>query len=186
MDPGASAGAGTPGLVVVATHETPVGTLSLAVTEVGLATCCFLPPEAVAARFVGDVRDEEAAAGTRQASLLALARTELDAYFAGTLQGFTVPVDLRLASAFDRSVLLALDVVGFGSTTTYGTLAKKLDLPPTAARAVGGSMAGNPVLIVVPCHRVVGSTGALVGYAGGLEVKRALLDLETDTEGMLF
>ncbi|MDQ3404761.1 MAG: methylated-DNA--[protein]-cysteine S-methyltransferase [Actinomycetota bacterium] len=107
------------------------------------------------------------------------ARRELDAYFAGDLRRFTVPVDLRYSNAFDRSILTGLSTVDYGETTTYGALARTLNLPTTAARGVGGAMAGNPVLVIVPCHRVLGADGALVGYAGGLGVKRRLLDLET-------
>ncbi|MDQ3578211.1 MAG: methylated-DNA--[protein]-cysteine S-methyltransferase [Actinomycetota bacterium] len=113
------------------------------------------------------------------ATIVEWARRELNAYFAGDLRRFTVPVDLRYSNAFDRSILTGLSTVDYGETTTYGALARTLNLPTTAARGVGGAMAGNPVLVIVPCHRVLGVDGALVGYAGGLGVKRRLLDLET-------
>ena len=105
------------------------------------------------------------------------ARRQLDEYFAGKRRSFNLPVDLRLARDFGRTVLQELARVPYGELTTYGTLAARAG-HPRAARAVGTVMNRNPVPIVLPCHRVVGSTGALVGYGGGLERKRALLELE--------
>ncbi|WP_308258669.1 methylated-DNA--[protein]-cysteine S-methyltransferase [Saccharothrix obliqua] len=151
------------------THETPVGTVTLAASAEGLTVCTFAPP---------DVARERYPEATADPAVIERTRRELDDYFAGRLREFTVPVDLRYASAYHRTVLAGLGGVGYGRTTTYGRLAADLGLPTSAARGVGGAMAGNPVLIVVPCHRVLGSGGALVGYAGGLEVKRRLLDLE--------
>ncbi|MGH4013785.1 MAG: methylated-DNA--[protein]-cysteine S-methyltransferase [Pseudonocardiaceae bacterium] len=109
---------------------------------------------------------------------LDLARTELDAYFAGELRQFTVPVDLQRVSAPHRRILDAVAEVGYGETTTYGTLATKLGLTNDGPRQVGGAIACNPVLIVVPCHRVLGASGKLTGYAGGLTAKQSLRDLE--------
>ena len=103
-------------------------------------------------------------------------REQLAAFFARELDAF----DLDLAPAgtpFQRRVWTALADVPFGQTTTYGALARQLG-DPGAAQAVGAANGANPLAIVVPCHRVVGSGGALVGYAGGLHRKRALLDLE--------
>ncbi len=101
---------------------------------------------------------------------------QLDAYFAGTLQGFT----LKLAPAgtpFQHSVWHALQDIPYGATTSYGTLAKQLG-KPKASRAVGAANGRNPLAIVIPCHRVIGSTGKLTGYAGGLDLKEALLAFE--------
>ena len=92
---------------------------------------------------------------------------------------------MDLTGAHDRRILDGLRDVGWGTTTTYGALATKVGIPVSDSRRVGGAMARNPVLIVVPCHRVVGADGALTGYAGGLETKRALLDLEA-ADSMLF
>jgi len=102
---------------------------------------------------------------------------ELDEYFAGTRREFDLEVDLRPAREFGRAVLEELGRVPYGELTTYGTLASRAG-SPRAARAVGTVMNRNPVPIVLPCHRVVGSTGSLVGYAGGLDRKRTLLELE--------
>lgn len=104
---------------------------------------------------------------------------ELDAFLAGGARGFTVPVDLALASPFQRAVLTRLGSdVGYGARTTYGALAASLGRP-TASRAVGAALGANPLCVVLPCHRVVASSGALTGYAGGLDAKRRLLDLES-------
>jgi methylated-DNA-[protein]-cysteine S-methyltransferase len=105
------------------------------------------------------------------------ARRQLDEYFAGGRQSFELELDLRAAPAFHRVVLDELARVPFGAVTTYGALAQKVGRP-RAARAVGGAMNRNPIPIVLPCHRVVGSTGSLTGYGGGLHIKRALLELE--------
>ncbi len=101
---------------------------------------------------------------------------ELDEYFAGRRRAF----DLVLAPAgtpFQLAVWEELRRIPFGGTTTYGELARRVGRP-TAARAVGAAVGRNPISIIVPCHRVVGSDGALTGFAGGLDRKRALLALE--------
>ncbi len=104
---------------------------------------------------------------------------ELDAFVAGVTTGFTVPVDLTLASPFQRAVLTRLGAdVGYGDRTTYGALAASLGRP-TASRAVGAALGANPLCVVLPCHRVVASSGALTGYAGGLAAKQRLLNLES-------
>ena len=111
--------------------------------------------------------------------ILDRARAELDAFFAGTLESFTVPVDLQLAQGpFRREVLHELTKVPYGATTSYAELAAAAGRP-RAARAAGSACANNPVPIIVPCHRVLAAGGALGGYGGGLEMKRWLLELET-------
>lgn len=108
------------------------------------------------------------------------ARRELAEYLAGRRHAFDVPVDLTLARPFQREVLTRLArTVGYGRTTTYGALARQVGRP-AAARAVGAALGANPLCVVLPCHRVVASSGALTGYAGGLEAKRRLLDLEAE------
>lgn len=102
----------------------------------------------------------------------------LDAYFAGAGASFD-DVPLRLeGTAFQRAVWRALRRVPYGDVVTYGDLAAALARPASAARAIGAANARNPISIVVPCHRVVASTGGLAGYAGGRWRKRYLLDLE--------
>ncbi len=106
-------------------------------------------------------------------------RRELDEYFAGRRQDFDLPLDLRVAP-FNEQVLHELARVPYGRTETYGGLAAKVG-HPRAARAVGTVMNRNPIAIVLPCHRIVGANGSLTGYAGGLDRKRALLELEGAT-----
>lgn len=103
-------------------------------------------------------------------------RDQLDAYFAGRLDRFDVALAPR-GTAFQTRVWAALTAIPFGRTVTYGELAARLGAP-TASRAVGLANGRNPISIIVPCHRVVGASGKLTGYAGGLEAKRRLLDLE--------
>ena len=101
---------------------------------------------------------------------------QLDAYFAGKLRQFTIPLDLR-GTSFQRQVWDLLCAIPWGETRSYGQIAKTLGRPK-AARAVGRAVGTNPVSIVVPCHRVIGSDGGLTGYGGGLDRKVALLQLE--------
>lgn len=106
----------------------------------------------------------------------ALAR-ELDQYFNGRRHKFDVKVDLSGLTPFQTRVLAATAKIPFGAVSTYGAVAKRAG-NAEASRAAGGALNSNPIPIVVPCHRVVGSNGALVGYAGGLDVKRRLLAIE--------
>jgi len=106
------------------------------------------------------------------------ARRQLEQYLAGRLRTFDLPLDPALATPFQRSVLERLPEVGYGHRISYGELAARLGRP-SAARAVGTALGGNPLCVVLPCHRVVGASGALTGYAGGLEAKQILLDLES-------
>jgi O-6-methylguanine DNA methyltransferase len=101
---------------------------------------------------------------------------QLDAYFAGQLRQFTAPLDLR-GTPFQRQVWDILRMIPWGETRSYGQIAAELGRP-RAARAVGRAVGTNPISIVVPCHRIIGTDGALTGYGGGLEREIALLQLE--------
>lgn len=103
-------------------------------------------------------------------------KNQLDDYFAGTRTEFDLPLKLE-GTPFQKSVWDELLAIPFGGTTTYGTLARKLG-DKNASRAVGTAVGRNPISIIVPCHRVLGAGGAITGYAGGLDRKRTLLDLE--------
>ena len=107
---------------------------------------------------------------------LSAACRQLDEYFRGARTRFDLPLDPR-GTPFQMSVWRALRDIPFGETTTYGSVARQLGAP-AATRAVGAAVGRNPISIVVPCHRVLGSDGSLTGYAGGLDRKRALLALE--------
>src|SRR5207253_5667222 len=149
--------------------DSPVGELHVAATTRGLCRISYFGEgwEDQLARTFG-VRVLQ--------SPLDDVRRELDEYFAGKRRGFDLPIDLRVAP-FYEAVLHALAQVPYGRTETYGALAAKAGRP-RAARAVGTVMNRNPIPIVLPCHRIVGANGSLTGYAGGLHVKRALLELE--------
>ncbi|MEV4237531.1 MULTISPECIES: methylated-DNA--[protein]-cysteine S-methyltransferase [unclassified Nocardia] len=111
---------------------------------------------------------------------LEIAADQIDEYCTGERQQFTVPMDLTDMSAFDREVLRTLEATtGYGRTTTYGALTRQLGRTVADARKVGGALSHNRLLILLPCHRVIGADGSLTGYAGGLPAKRALLDLES-------
>jgi methylated-DNA-[protein]-cysteine S-methyltransferase len=149
--------------------DSPVGELFLASTDRGLCRISYRV----------DGQDEELARlyGVRVLRMpLDDVRRELDEYFDGRRREFDLPLDLRVAP-FHEAVLHELARVPYGRTETYGALAAKVGRPK-AARAVGTVMNRNPIPIVLPCHRVLGSNGSLTGYAGGLHVKRALLELE--------
>jgi methylated-DNA-[protein]-cysteine S-methyltransferase len=153
--------------------DTPIGELLLAASDRGLAAISFATDEDRVerlARIAGPrvLRSPQSVDG---------ARRELEEYFDGRRRTFDVALDLRALPPFTVSVLDELARVPYGETTTYGELAQRVG-HPRAARAVGTVMNRNRIPIVLPCHRVVGATGNLTGYAGGLDVKQSLLELE--------
>jgi methylated-DNA-[protein]-cysteine S-methyltransferase len=152
--------------------DSPVGPLLVASTDRGLCRISYQPEQALdeLARTFG-VRV------LRVPHRLDAACRQLDEYFEGRRRTFELETDLSPLPQFQRSVLEELGLVPFGVITTYGALAARIGRP-RAARAVGGALNRNPVPIVLPCHRVVGASGSLVGYAGGLDRKRTLLELE--------
>jgi methylated-DNA-[protein]-cysteine S-methyltransferase len=148
----------------------PLGTMLLARTEAGLAGAWFERQKHHPAAIEAPERDDD--------PLLTEAARQLRAYFAGAIDGFDIPLDLQ-GTAFQRDVWRALLRIEPGTTTSYGQIARELGLP-SASRAVGSAVGRNPVSIIVPCHRVVGSSGALTGYAGGLDRKTSLLRIEAE------
>jgi methylated-DNA-[protein]-cysteine S-methyltransferase len=149
--------------------ETPIGELLLATTERGLCSIEFRPDLDELARHFGP-------RVLRVRGKLDPVRRQLDEYFEQRRESFELTLDLH-ATGFPRQVLEELAHVPYGTVSTYGALAAKVGRP-RAARAVGGVMNRNPIPIVLPCHRIVGSNGSLTGYGGGLHVKEALLRLE--------
>lgn len=157
------------------TIDTPVGTLLLAATTAGLVRVAY------------DIEDHTAvlaglAASVSPRMLRAPARLDtvarqLDEYFAKRRTTFDVPVDLRLAVGFRRSVVEHLRDIGYGRRESYAAVAAAIG-KPGAVRAVGTACAHNPLPVVIPCHRVVRSDGSTGQYVGGLAAKSALLDLE--------
>jgi len=110
--------------------------------------------------------------------VLVEAAAQLRAYFAGDLEEFDLPLAPR-GTPFQQTVWTALCGIGFGETASYGELARRIGKTPAASRAVGLANGRNPIPVVIPCHRVIGANGTLTGYAGGLQRKQTLLDLET-------
>jgi len=172
--------AGAAGLLDVAyrTLDTPVGALLLAATPKGLVRIAFRieGEDAVLERLAREVSPRILCAPAR----LDRAAREIEEYFAGTRSAFDLPLDLRLAHGFRRRVLANLLRIGYGTTASYAEIAAASG-SPRAVRAVGSACGGNPLPVVVPCHRVVRSDGSLGGYAGGLDVKRSLLKLEASS-----
>ena len=152
--------------------DSPVGELLVAATDRGVCWIEFSSEETLdrLARQVGKRL-------LRVPRRLTLVKRELDEYFSGSRTAFDVDIDIASVPSFQRHVLTELARVPYGEVTTYGALAGRIG-KPRAARAVGGALNKNPVPIILPCHRVVGASGSLVGYAGGLERKQALLALE--------
>jgi methylated-DNA-[protein]-cysteine S-methyltransferase len=152
--------------------DSPVGELLLAVTDRGVCWIEFSSDDTLD-RLAGQMGRRLLRVPRR----LTAVKRELDEYFSGDRTTFDVPVDVASVPAFQQSVLRELARVPYGEVTTYGALAGRIG-KPRAARAVGGALNRNPVPIILPCHRVVSASGSLVGYAGGLERKQALLKLE--------
>ena len=155
---------------IVQTHwESPLGSMRLAATNLGLAGAWF-----DGQRHQPCMTDWPQAPQQRW---LVQAIAQLHAYFNGQLRQFNLPLDLAGGTAFQQRVWQALCAIEFGCTVSYGALSAQLG-QPAAVRAVGAAVGRNPVTIIVPCHRVLGANGALTGYAGGLDRKLALLRLE--------
>jgi len=154
--------------------DTPVGRLMVGVSDRGLCRIGFDPaPEKELDRLAREFGPRI----LRSPKAVDRVRAELDEYFAGRRHAFDLELDLRAAPEFHQRVLAELSRVEYGRTTTYGALAAQVG-SPRAARAVGTVMNRNPIPIVLPCHRVVGASGSLVGYGGGLDRKEWLLRLE--------
>jgi methylated-DNA-[protein]-cysteine S-methyltransferase len=152
-----------------ARHASTLGPMLVACTGEGLAGVWFVGQK--------HMPDAEGWREHPAHPLLAEAARQLDDYFAGRRDRFELPLDLRWGTPFQQAVWRALLAIPSGSTTSYAELGRRIGRAQ-APRAVGAAVGRNPLSIVVPCHRVVGSAGSLTGYAGGLERKRALLQLE--------
>ena len=155
-------------LLAQARFDSPLGPLTLAASDAGLAGAWFDRQKHHPGPLALPVDPSQ--------RWLALAIHQLRAYFDHRLHRFELPLDLR-GSIFQRGVWQALCGIATGATTSYGALAAAAGRPD-AVRAVGAAVGRNPVSVIVPCHRVLGCDGSLTGYAGGLERKQALLVLE--------
>lgn len=150
----------------VTTLPSPLGPLWLLADESHLKAITWEPDHAAA---WGAAEGDNA--------VLREARRQLEAYFAGDLRDFTLPLAPE-GTEFQRQVWRVLTEIPFGETISYGEQARRLGRATGAARAVGSANGRNPLPIVIPCHRVIGASKTLVGYAGGLERKKTLLNIE--------
>ena len=169
----ANHGAEAPETFFVSSYNSPLGTYTLVSSHRGVIR---VGPKERAERHLGRWKRNGIRLERGDEHNAALAQ-ELNAYFAGRLRQFTVPLDLR-GTAFQLRVWEVLYGIPYGETRSYGEVAQAVG-KPKAARAVGQANGRNPVSIIVPCHRVIGSHGGLTGYGGGLQRKKALLDLES-------
>ncbi|MDP2647253.1 MAG: methylated-DNA--[protein]-cysteine S-methyltransferase [Desulfobacterales bacterium] len=159
-------------MICVTHYQSPLGTYILAASENGLV--CIKPQDNESG-YLRSWGHEKITRLDPWGHLLEI-KNQLEAYFAGHLRQFNTPLDLR-GTSFQRDVWTLLCAIPWGETRSYFQVAEGIGRP-RASRAVGGAVGKNPVSIVVPCHRVVGSNGTLTGYADGIERKKALLALE--------
>ena len=150
--------------------DSPLGQLRI-VEHDGAITAIEFEPFRTTGRPLGERDDDH--------PVLAAAVTQLAAYFARDLKEFDLPL-APAGSLWQQQVWEQLRLIGYGETASYGQIAARLGRSNAASRAVGLANGQNPIPIVVPCHRVIGSNGTLIGYAGGLDRKRLLLDLEQE------
>ncbi|MCE1180180.1 MAG: methylated-DNA--[protein]-cysteine S-methyltransferase [Micrococcales bacterium] len=160
-------------------EDTAIGRMLLAVRPDGaLLASAFTPDTAAEDAWLVRLARQISPRVLRAPKATDDARRELAAYLEGQVRDWHTPVDLALLTDFQRTVLTTLaEHVGYGERSTYAALAAEVERP-RAARAVGAALGANPLCVRLPCHRVLASSGALTGYAGGLEAKRYLLDLE--------
>ena len=161
-------------MVSVCHYESPLGGMLLAADEAGLTGVWFVGQKYFARDLPGEHAEQET-------PILVETKRWLDMYFTGRNPDFLPPLH-PLGSAFRQSVWEFLLQIPYGQTTTYGELArqlaKKQGLPRMSAQAVGGAVGHNEISVIIPCHRVVGTNGSLTGYAGGIDKKVKLLELE--------
>jgi methylated-DNA-[protein]-cysteine S-methyltransferase len=183
FDPADAAAAATrfaasaPADVHYALVDTPVGTLVAAATPRGLVTLSYTDLFGGSDGVLDWVAAKLSPRMLEAPARLDDVRRELDEYFEGRRRTFDLPIDWALASAWGRKILKATAAIPFGEVSTYGAVAAKAG-NAKASRAAGRALNTNPIPIVVPCHRVVGASGRLVGYAGGLDRKVTLLEIE--------
>jgi methylated-DNA-[protein]-cysteine S-methyltransferase len=163
--------------VAIGRVDSPVGSLLIAVTPRGLVRLSYASEDT--GEVLAELAERVSPRILESPARTDAVRRELDEYFAGSRREFDLAVDLALTTAFGARTLRAATRIPYGQVTTYGALAEQIRAP-RAARAIGNALGANPVPIVVPCHRVVRAGGALGGYGGGLQRKRALLRLEEE------
>jgi methylated-DNA-[protein]-cysteine S-methyltransferase len=155
--------------------DSPVGPLTLVANDAGLAAILWKDDSPARVPLPDLVADEKN-------PILLETERQLEEYFSGERQEFTVPLDFA-GTDFQRRVWSALLGIPYGETRSYGQIAQQIGAPE-AVRAVGAANGRNPISIIAPCHRVIGSNGKLTGFAGGLEAKARLLALESEANGL--
>lgn len=160
-------------------QDTPFGTIWLAASADGLVAISLWPEEERFAAEVAKLTRSTPRYAPGESAVLQEAISQLRAYFRGELTDFNLPIDWSAMPTFQQEALRLVNAIPYGRTTNYGAIARQLG-KPGAMRAVGRANATNPIPIVIPCHRVLGSDGKLHGYGapGGLETKAQLLRLE--------
>ncbi|HYQ78343.1 MAG TPA: methylated-DNA--[protein]-cysteine S-methyltransferase [Solirubrobacterales bacterium] len=161
--------------VAYTTADSPFGPLLLASTRRGLVRVGL--PNQDSEELLADLAERVSPRVLEAPGELDEARRELDLYFDGKLDHFDLPLDWRLSGGFRQRVLRAIDRIPYGQTRTYTEMARRAG-NERAVRAAGSACGSNPIPLVVPCHRVLRTGGALGGYGGGLPMKQALLELE--------
>ena len=157
--------------------DSPVGALVAAATPRGLATLSYEDFHGGVDAVLDHLSARLSPRMLEAPARLDDVRRELDEYFEGRRRDFDLDIDWSLASEFGRRILKATAAIPFGEVSTYGKVAAQAG-NPKASRAAGRALGANPIPIVVPCHRVVGTNGELTGYTGGLDRKVALLEIE--------
>ena len=168
----------TPAVIFYSSAVLPIGRVWMAKTARGVVRVCLRSRSRSV--FLSGVRDLLRGAEIEPRpddAALALVERQLRQYFHGTRQEFSLPVDLRALTHFQRRVLEATAQVPFGKVVPYGVIAGAIG-SPAASRAVGNALGSNPVPILIPCHRIVASGGRIGGFTGGLRLKRKLLEVE--------
>ena len=165
---------------LISFYNSPLGAMTMACDDCGLTGLWFQGQ-----KYFGSTLWEQSSCRERQqegaSPIFSQTKRWLDIYFAGDIPDFSVPLHL-IGSDFRKAVWSILCTIPYGTTITYGDIARKIatdrGLTRMSAQAVGGAVGHNPVSVIVPCHRVIGSDGSLTGYAGGLHLKQQLLQLE--------
>jgi methylated-DNA-[protein]-cysteine S-methyltransferase len=163
--------------VAYATHDSPVGSLLLAATARGLVRVTYADDEAAVESALTQLARAVSPRVLAAPRRLDETRRELDEYFSGTRRSFELRLDWRLTHGFGRRVLQSTAKIPYGSVSSYASIAAAAG-SPRGSRAAGNALGGNPLPIIVPCHRVLRAGGALGGYTGGVERKVTLLAIE--------
>ena len=158
---------------VTTPYKSPFGILEIEASDEGISAIRW---PSIPGDKQPDPRISASSSGRPESPLLETAKTQLDEYFQGARKDFELPLSLT-GTPFQRLVWDALKAIPYGATRSYGAIANAIDRP-RAVRAVGRAIGGNPVPLIIPCHRVIGAAGKLTGFSGGLDRKRWLLNRE--------